>query len=454
MTQDVDVAIVGAGVSGLTAGFWLTRAGRRVVVFEAAPRVGGALETYHEAEWLFEHGPNTVLETPAVEELIRDASFDAERLAASVAGKNRYLYKGGRLLPLPTGPSAMLTSRLLPFASKLRLLREPFVGRRQDEQEESIADFVRRRLGTAVLDYAVGPFVSGIWAGDPEKLSLRWAFPRLAELEQHHGSLFRGMIEARRQRGDSKHRGPMISFRGGFVRLARHLAERIGDVRTDHAVRSLQVEGSGDSRRFRIRTEPSTDVTARRVIVTPSAGIVADILAEVTEGESRLLAKMPYAPVAVVSLGYRRDDVPHPLDGFGFLAPRVEDLRILGCLFPSSLFPGRAPDDGAALTVFLGGRSDPEALDLDDDEMLAVVRRDLEKALGVPASTSPLTRHVRRWPRAIPQYEIGHGRFVERARKISLDVPGLRFAVNWLDGTAVPECIEHAKQAACEILSA
>lgn len=451
MTQDADVAVVGAGISGLTTGFWLARAGRRVTILEGAARVGGSMETFQDGDWLFEQGPNTVLESAAVEELIRDASFSAARLEATPSGKKRFLYKGGELLALPSGPSGLLKTPLFPFSAKLRLLKEPFVGRWSDDQEESVADFVRRRLGPAVLDYAVGPFVSGVWAGDPEKLAVRWALPRLAELEQHHGSLLRGMIAERRQAGDERRsRGPMISFREGFFSLARHLAEQIGDVRTEHLVRSVVAEGEGEGRRFRVRTDRG-DVTASRVVIATSATATAEILAEVTEGESRLLERLPYAPVTVVSLGYRREQIAHPLDGFGFLAPRVEDLRILGCLFPSSLFPRRAPEGHVALTVFVGGRNDPESLDLNDDDLLDVVRRDLDRALGVTGE--PVLTRIRRWPRAIPQYEIGHGRFVERAAKIHRDVPGLCFAVNWLDGTAVPECIERGKKTACEFLS-
>lgn len=451
MTRPLDVAIVGAGISGLTTGFWLARAGRRVAVFEAAPRVGGSMETRREQGWLFEQGPNTVLESAAVEELVRDSGFAGERLEASASGKKRYLYKKGELLALPSGPSGLLKTPLLPFTAKLRLLKEPFVGRGPSDQEESVADFVRRRLGAAILDYAVGPFVSGVWAGDPERLSMRWTFPRLVELEQHHGSLLRGMITARRQGGERRSRGPMICFRDGFASFARHLADKIGDVRRETPVRSVVSHDADEGGRFRVRTGDGAEVPARRVVLALSAPATAEVLAELTQGESRLLEKIPYAPVTTVSLGFRRDQTRHPLDGFGFLAPRVEDLRILGCLFPSSLFPERAPEGHVALTAFVGGRSDPQSLDLEDGELLELVLRDLDRSLGLTGE--PSYTAIRRWPRAIPQYELGHGRFIERTAKIRRDVPGLDFAVNWLDGTAVPECIERGKRVACAILS-
>src|SRR5262245_24722312 len=210
----LDVLIIGAGISGLTTAFQLARGGRRVAVLEASERVGGSIETRADGAWRFEMGPNTVVENDAsVGRLIRDCGLEDEKVTAAASAKRRYLLKGGRLVPLPAGPGGFLTTPLFPLSAKLRLLREPWIGKPADGVEESIARFVRRRLGQAFLDYAVGPFVSGVYAGDPERLSVRWAVPKIWALEERHGSLIRGAL--------ARHKGPapggaMISFRHGL----------------------------------------------------------------------------------------------------------------------------------------------------------------------------------------------------------------------------------------------
>jgi oxygen-dependent protoporphyrinogen oxidase len=435
----IETVVVGAGISGLTAAFHLRRSGRRVAVLEAAPRVGGAIETFAEGGWRFEMGPNTVLATDeSTERLIRDAGLEGEKIVTAPAGKRRYLYQGGRqggrLVPLPGGPGSFLRTPLFPLSAKLRLLREPWIGPPPEGIEESIAQFVRRRLGGAFLDNAVGPFVSGIYAGDPERLSARWAMPRIQALESGHGSLLRGAIA--RKKGPA-HGRTMISFRDGLETLPRRLAREIGDVRTGVAAqRIVRTEGG-----FRVETSAGPLEAARVVLAVP-ADVAARLLEEATSGASRLFAEIPYAPLALISLGVRREDVGHPLDGFGFLAPRKEGLRLLGCLFPSQIFPGRAPDGYVALAAFAGGRTDPEFLGLDDERMLATVIDELRGPLQLRGE--PVYRLVRRWPRAIPQYEVGHGRFVELARAIERSLPGLRISGNFLGGISVPDCIRNA----------
>ncbi len=434
--------MVGAGISGLTAAFRLKLGGRRVAVLEAAARVGGAIETFSEDGWLFEMGPNTVLENDeSVGRLIRDAGLDGEKIAAAPSAKRRYLYKGGELVPLPGGPGGFLTTPLFPFGAKLRLLREPWIGRPPEGTEESIGQFVRRRLGTAFLDYAVGPFVSGVYAGDPERLSVRWAVPKIHGLEQAHGSLIRGALAGRK---GPRPGGGMISFREGLETLPRRLAREIGDVRTGVAAQRIaRMEGG-----FRIDTSAGP-VEASRVVLAVPADVAARLLEEVTSGASLQLSEIPYAAVAVVSLGWRREDVGHPLAGFGFLAPRKEGLRVLGCLFPSEIFAGRAPEGHVALAAFGGGRTDPEFAAWDDDRILATVLGELRGPLRLRGE--PAFRLIRRWPRAIPQYEVGHGRYVERAREIERALPGLHLGGNFLGGVSVPDCIRNGTALAAEI---
>lgn len=434
----LDTVVVGGGISGLTTAFHLARAGRRVAVLEAAERVGGAIETFSDGSdtgWRFEMGPNTVLENnPSVGRLLRDSGMEGEKITAAPSAKRRYLCKGGRLVPLPGGPGGFLTTPLFPASAKLRLLREPWIGKPPAGTEETIAQFVRRRLGQAFLDYAVGPFVSGVYAGDPERLSVRWAVPKIHGLEEQHGSLIRGAFARRKGPAPG---GAMISFRQGLEELPRKLAQEIGDVRTGvlcHKV--VRTEGG-----FRVETSAGP-VEAARVVLAVPADVAARLLDEATSGASRLFAEIPYAAVAILSLGFRREAVGHPLEGFGFLAPRKEGVNVLGCLFPSEIFPGRAPAGHVALAAFAGGRTNPEIVGWDDERFAYTLLSELRGPLDLKGE--PAFRLIRRWPRAIPQYEVGHGRFVERAKEIEQALPGLRLGGNHLGGVSVPDCIKNA----------
>ncbi len=443
--EPLDALIVGAGISGLTTAFRLARSGWKVAVVEAAGRVGGAMETHCDGPWRFELGPNTVLENhETVSRLIRDAGLESEKIVAAPSAKRRYLYKAGRLTALPSGPGSFLATPLFPPAAKLRLLREPWIGRPPEGTEESIAQFARRRLGQSFLDYAVGPFVSGVYAGDPERLSVRWAVPRIWNLEHQHGSLIRGAF-ARRQ-GPAPG-GAMISFRDGLETLPRKLAAEIGDVRTGVAAQRIVRTAGG----YRAETSAGP-IEARQIVLAVPADVAARLLDEATAGASRLFEQIPYAAVAILALGWRREDVGHPLAGFGFLAPRKEGLRTLGCLFPSELFPGRAPEGHVAFAAFAGGRTDPDIVTWDEDHIATTLVDELRGPLSLRGE--PAWRLVRRWPRAIPQYEVGHGRFVNRAREIETALPGLHLGGNFLGGVSVPSCIQNGTELAERMVGA
>jgi protoporphyrinogen/coproporphyrinogen III oxidase len=485
----LDAVVIGAGISGLAAAFRLARAGMRVAVLEASPRVGGALLTHAEGGFRFELGPNTVLESdPGLPALLRDCGLEGERVAAAPGARRRYLWHRGRLVALPGGPLSFLSSPLFPAAAKLRLLREPWAPPPPDG-EETIAAFVRRRLGQPFLDVAVGPFVSGVYAGDPERLAVRWAVPRIFALEAEHGSLIRGAL-ARRRAGAAP-RGRMVSLRGGIEELPRRLAREVGDVRRGAACRRvLPARGGGgfeiELAAGQVGATGGGSLTAEHVLLAVPADAAAALLDEATQGRSRALADIPYAPVAVAAAGYRREDVAHPLDGFGFLrsavsgpegtrsgrgpgtvggsdavggpdgppasAPGARDLRVLGCVFSSSLFADRAPAGHVALTAFVGGRTDPEAAAWSEERIAATVHEDLRRALGVRGA--PVVSVVHRWPRAIPQYEPGHGRFLALQAELERDLPGLHLGGNYLRGISVADCVRNALAAADGILAA
>lgn len=436
MSEQRDAVVVGGGISGLVAGFHLARAGLDVTLLEGSERVGGALETRREGDWLVELGPNTVAERAALAEVVEQCGLVGERLPAAPAAARRYLWRGGALHALPQSPPALLRSPLLSARGKLALAREPWARRAPADREESVADFVRRRFGREALEVFAAPFVAGIYAGDPERLSARWTLPRVVAFEESHGSVLRGARAARRAGGPGL-RQPVVSFRGGLATLVERLASAIPDVRRSARVDAVRREGAG----FIVESTAGAFSTSRLVIATP-APQAACLLFPATDGKSAAFAEIPYAPLAVIALGYARADVAHPLDGFGFLAAPGSDLRLLGCLFASTIFPGRAPAGHVLLTGFLGGRAHPELVELDDAELLRVAREDLARAVG--ARDEPAFTLLRRWQRAIPQYELGHQRFVSLAGELEASLPGLRFAGNWLHGAGVADCVERA----------
>lgn len=443
---DIDVLVVGAGLSGLTTAFRLARAGLRVEVLEAAARAGGVIGSRRRDGVLIESGPNSALDTsPLIGELLRDAGIEGERLDASKIADRRYILRGGALTPMPTSPPAFLRTKLFSWRTKLGLLREPFIARAPADVEESVADFVRRRLGAEFLDYAIEPFVAGIYAGDPETLAVQAAFPRLHALEQKYGGLIRGMIlgarERRQQADKGKNTAKSFSFRDGMQQLPDALARgvgaerircnvRVGSVRRE-ADGSFTVEAANDSERFAL--------SARSVVLAVPAYEAAPLVAPLAPATATALEEIAYPPVASVVSAFRRGDVAHPLDGFGFLAPKKEQPRVLGSLFSSSMFTSRAPDGVVALTTFVGGRRNPE-LARDEPERIAVtVREALRAYVG---AGEPLWNEVTRWPRAIPQYTFGHLQRIATVESAEQAIPGLFFGANYRGGVSVGDCIK------------
>ncbi|TPW18097.1 MAG: oxygen-dependent protoporphyrinogen oxidase [bacterium] len=440
------VLVIGGGIGGLTVAFRLAEAGVPVQLLEASSRVGGVIETSAADGWLFEHGPNTITTAePTLMALIQDAGLDDEVLTANDAGSRRYVVRGGRALPVPMSPGALFRSPLVTPGGKLRAVAEPFVPRRRAAPgvEESVADFVRRRLGREILDYAVGPFVSGIYAGDPERLSVRHVLPRLAAFESASGSLVAGAFAARPRgaRSGKRRKTRMISFRDGLKSLPERLAARLGDrLLMGGAVTRLE-SIAGGWRAHRTRPDGGTEPhEATRVVLALDARTTARLL------DAPDLADLPVAGVRVAAIGFRRDRVGHPLDGFGVLSPRVEPYRLLGVLFTSSLFPGRAPDGHVALTVIAGGATDPSILQLSDNDFLDRILDELRRLLDVRGAPAYAT--TRSWPGALPQYEMEHQRYLDHADDLERRLPGLHLLGSWRGGVSVPDRIRVANELA------
>ncbi|APZ44153.1 protoporphyrinogen oxidase [Acidihalobacter ferrooxydans] len=435
-----DILVIGAGVTGLTLAWALRERGHGVRLLEAHPTAGGKIRSRHADGYRVDLGPNSLLERPGqgLSRLIDALELRPRVVEANAQAKRRYVCREGRVLALPGGPLDFIRTPLFSARAKLRLLSEPW--RTSAAADESIAQFVRRRLGAEFLDWAVDPFVSGVYAGDPEKLSVRAATARVHALEAQAGSLFLGAArQAAKRRGSGPApRSRLIGFRDGMQELTDALAARLGDdLQTDSAVAGLRRVGG----HWVAETAQGAVEGARLVLALP-AYAAADLLESFKWELAGELRGIGYPGVANVALGLPRAAVQHPLDGFGMLIPSREGRETLGVLFSSTLFPGRAPAGHVLLTAFIGGARNPEAHARDDATLIERVIADITPLLGIDAA--PTFSRVTRWPRAIPQYTIGHLDRLARIDAALAELPGLSLAGNWRGGIAVGDCIDNA----------
>jgi protoporphyrinogen/coproporphyrinogen III oxidase len=451
MNPTCDVLVIGAGICGLTAAFRLARRGLHVEVVDAAARAGGVIGSEWRDGVLYERGPNSMLDTGVhVRRLIAELDLLHERVSASASASRRYVVRDGKLVALPLGPAGLLGTPLFSLRSKLALLREPFVRRSPPAREESVSEFVIRRLGREWLDYAVEPFVAGIHAGNPDELAVAAAFPRLHALEQRYGSLIRGQIAGARERARredrSKHVAKSFSFREGMQALTDALVRALKPVQTltraaelarcRNAAIEVRLETSGAGR----------TIEARAVVLAVPADQAAALVASFAPDAALALEAIPYAPVVSVARAYERGSVAHPLDGFGFLVPRVEKRRILGSLFSSSMFEARAPAGTVVLTTFLAGRRDARIATESDEVIERICSEELASLVG--ATGEPRLSVVTRWRRAIPQYTIGHLERIRRAETAQAALPGLFLCAAYRGGVSVSDCIASAEGSA------
>ena len=441
-----EALVLGAGISGLAAAHALRRDGLTPRILEAADRPGGKIRTCERDGFCFEVGPNALQGSPELGEFLAAVGLADKVVAGSPSLRKRFVVHRAELVPLPMGPADAWKTPLFSRGALLRLLTEPF-RRRGPGPHESVTRFVSRRLGPEMARL-IDALVLGIFAGDPDELAMAYAFPKIYQLEAEHGSLFRGALHARKARqaqadGDGASAVPkMLSFPGGLTDLVEALA---GDVQvaygrrvtemtredTSFLVRGFVVRGDGPDEAFEERTD--------RLVCALPAHVVSRVATPL--GDVSSLAKIPHSQVVVVNLGVRRDQLRHPLDGFGFLAPHHEGRMILGAIFSSTLFAGRAPDDDhAMLTVMVGGRRQPEMLELQDDQLLERVLWELEHLLGLTGE--PVFHDVTRWEPGIPQADARTAAVHAAARALEEKHPGLSMIGDWVSGIGVPACIQ------------
>lgn len=420
--MDLDAIVLGAGPAGLSVAASLARKGRSCVVIEPASQPGGAVRTIREEGWRVELGPNTLqLESTEDAELLAALGLSGEMLDADVRGARRLIARAGQLHALGSQPTALLRSGLLSVAGKLRLLSEVLQPRGAVEGE-TVRAFAERRFGPEVADFLVDPAVSGIHAGDPGRLVLEHAFPALARLEREHRSVILGL---RRQAGAPRR---IVQFPGGLARLTEAMVGQLpaGALRLGSSATLIRREARGWDVAWRAADGSEDGARARHLVITAPPWQWASLPA----GEA-LRAALPAAeqveapPVALVVRGYDRSQVSHPLDAFGVLLPRAGRRRILGVLFPSSVFPDGTPEGKVQLACFIGGAREAALGRLGDGELRQLVDTELAELLGVRGK--PEREWIARWPRAIPQYNHGHGRFLAAMAAAEAAQPGLRF---------------------------
>ncbi|MFN3653336.1 MAG: protoporphyrinogen oxidase [Armatimonadota bacterium] len=468
------IVVIGGGVTGLAAAHRLVELRRergldlQVQLLEAGPRLGGVIGTELRGEFVLEQGPDSIItDKPWGVALARRIGLEGELVGTNDEHRRSFVVRGGQLVPVPEGFQLLAPSRFAPLAAspifswggKARMALDLVIPPRRDDADESLGGFVLRRLGREALDRMAQPMIAGIYGADPMELSLRATLPRFLDMEREHGSVIRGMwarmrqAQARTSAGNGEKSGVsgaryglFASFRRGMQTLTDALAARLpeGAARLEKPVRALERDGSG----WRVVLE-GEEIAADGVVVALPAYRAADLVAPHEAELAVVLRSVPYASAATLSLCYRREDVPHPLDGFGFVVPKLEGLTLHGCTFTNVKYPHRAPAGVALLRAFLGegalqGRG--------REEVEARVRADLRKLLGITAE--PQFTVFWRGEQVMPQYRVGH---LERVGEIERRVealPGLRLAGNAYRGVGIPDCIHSAETAVEGLLAA
>ncbi len=434
--ESLSIVVVGAGVAGLSTAWLISEAARfqnrriNLKVLEAEGRHGGATRTDIVDGYICEWGPNGFLDNePATLDLVKSLGLEGELVRASEASSRRFIYHTGKMRLVPMTPPAFLVSDIVSLAAKVRMAMEIIIPARMDGVDETVGSFARRRLGKSFAKYLLDPMVSGIFAGDIDKLSLRAVFPKMVEMEREYGGLFRALIAMSKEAKKTgvKAGGPagpsaiLHTFRLGMGQLTDELASRLKPaIRVDAA--ALSVEQT--DRRFKVRCQGEVHSADIVVLAVPSYA-ASEIIAGLSGDASRAAGEISYAPVDVMCCGYADEQLSDPLDGFGVLIPRSEGIRSLGTLWSDRIFPGQAPAGKRLLRTLLGGAHDYGIIKSGESELRQITQRDHLQVMGVRGE--PLFARIYRHPRGIAQFNVGHIERVARLERLEQELPGLFF---------------------------
>lgn len=439
--------VIGAGISGLAAAYWLHKDGNEVHVLDKNPEAGGVMESNNTEGFIFDRGPNSGLETsPLIASLVDESGVRDQFLYANQEGNKRYILRNGELHALPMSPLLFLKSKLFSTTAKLRLVTEPLRGRSSDGYYQSIADFVKRRLGQEFLDYAINPFVAGVYAGTPEQLSVKSAFPKLYALEENYGGLIIGTIKSIRERKrraeKSKQSAKMFSFVNGMQVLPKALARVLGERVVLNAEVS-DVEPADGKYIISYMHQGQEKKTEADVVISAVPAYRASSLFKFDSLLAEHLNNVYYPPVLVLFLGYKTEQIGQPLDGFGFLIPAKEKKNFLGAIWSSVLFPNRADENKATFTLFIGGSRNPEIASMDKELVFRKAITEFQEIMKITGQ--PEFQSYRYWPKAIPQYNLGyieHERYFDEFEQKN---KGIILSANYRGGISVGDCVKNSE---------
>lgn len=430
--------MIGTGITGLTAAFQLKKKGSELTVFEKNSEPGGAIKSVRSGKWLAEYGPNTLLlKDRVVAGFLSEVGLGKEIEEANPEASKRFIVRNGRLNSLPTSIRSAINTPLFSLQGKVRVLKEPFI-RKSDHSDETVAGFVERRLGREMLEYAINPFVAGIFASKPEELSLRHAFPAMYEMEQEYGSLIAAALfgSAKRKRL-GRIPAKLISFRTGLQQLPVRIAEGMDEIHYKTKIDKIEKRREG----WIVKSAGAAYGPFRTVILNIPFYQQKELLGQLNGVSDSFFKRVFYPPLSVVHLGYTKEQIAHPLDGFGFLVPEVEKRQILGGLFSSTLFQDRAPEGHHLLTLFAGGGRQPEIAARSTEELVALMEEELSELIGLKGSHQFMD-HVY-WPHAIPTYRTGYDAVLREFDRVEHAHPGLLIAGNFRYGISLPDCIKN-----------
>lgn len=459
------ITIIGGGISGLSLAYALQSlaqsAGLEIstLLLERDERLGGKIRSIHEEGYTCEWGPNGFLDNkPMTLDLCAQLGINDQLLRSDDNARKRFIYAGRRLHRLPENGPAFLKSKLISWPGKLRLACEPFIPARRDGVDETLADFARRRLGAEALDKLIAPMVSGIFAGDPETMSLRSCFPRIHQLEADYGGLIKAMLKLAKQKKAERQAGKAVasaagpggvltSFHDGIQELTDAVAFALNcEIRTGCEVIAISRDGGS----YRLTLASGDEIASDIVVTACPAHALTEVVAELDPPAGDILASIPYAPMNVVCFGYQRDKISRSLDGFGYLIAKQEGCSTLGTLWDSSIFPNRAPEGQVLLRSMMGGATNTAAIDLDEEQVINAVRSDLRNIMQI--EEAPDFVRIFRHRRAIPQYTAGHGDKLNALSERLEQLPGLFVTGNAFYGVGLNDCVNASNLVAQKVI--
>jgi oxygen-dependent protoporphyrinogen oxidase len=442
------IIVLGAGISGLATAYWLYKDSYDVTILEQNSEAGGSMISKKEKGYLVDYGPNSGLETtPLIRRLVEEAGISDEMVYANEKGNKRYILKNDKLYPLPMNPPDFITTKLFSAKAKFRLLAEPFIGKSEDGYYQSVSQFVRRRLGQEFLDYAINPFVAGVFAGDPDELSVKSAFPKLYRLEEVYGGLIKGMIKGAKERKqreeESKQVARMFSFKNGMQTFPKAIAEKL-KTQINYVCRVKSVERSENLWKVLIDQKgEQKELLADVILSTIPAYSAGRVFSCIDNHLPEHTDKIYYPPVMVLYLGYKKENIGQPLDGFGYLIPQIEKKSYLGAIWSSVIFPGRTDEDNACFTIFIGGARSPELFDMKKENLIKKVLDEFHSTMKI--NSDPVFTTDMMWEKAIPQYNTGYIEHEKYFEQFEEENPGIFLSGNYRGGISVGDCVKNSE---------